>query len=144
MSARTTDYKKQQRVFPQILSAYSDHTVFFAADKCCALKREDFPQYVSVASHGLVHVDHRLLSYDAQELSIVSSCALTGSHTFVPPFNKWNNHTEDVCNKHNIDLIKFEDGWRCIEYEPFALGQQLWYIHANNMSLEAVSAWLKN
>ena len=93
-------------------------------------------------SHGLIHVDHRLLSREAQEMSILTSCSLAKSKVFVPPFNKWNKDSEDICREHNIQLVKFEDGWLCMEYNDFNPDQELWYIHSREFTLDSFREWL--
>lgn len=86
--------------------------------------------YDRVASHGLFHIDHSKFQYDAQQMSIVSSCKILGADLFVPPFNRWNQTTEAVCKHYGIHLIKSEmEGWKSLEYEPFNLKQHLWYFH---------------
>src|SRR3990167_7768743 len=60
-----------QRVFPKEWNAMSDHTIFYSVDKCGIPKID--PR-VRVASHGICHVDHRHLNYEAQEMSIDISC----------------------------------------------------------------------
>ena len=105
--------KTKQRIFPQILNAHSDYRKFYQVDKCGI---PSFPSWITRAGHGLIHVDHRLLTRETQELSILTSCSLSKSSIFVPPFNKWNKFTEEICNEHNIKLVKFEDGWLCCEY----------------------------
>ena len=112
-----------ERVFPSILNAHSDHRVFYKIEKI------GIPDWLDglaekynclLASHGLIHVDHRLLPIDAQEMSIVTSLSLIKSKIFVPPFNKYNKDTERVCEENEIDLIKWEDGWNHLGYQPFS------------------------
>jgi hypothetical protein len=129
----STDVKHpdSQRIFPSIFNAHSDHSVYYRVNH---LGIPDVPNPVIPAGHGLIHVDHRLLDYDAQEMSIVASCSLANATIFVPPFNKWNSITDSICQKHCISLVKFEDGWKSIEHEPFDKSHKLWYLHANNYS----------
>lgn len=129
-----------QRVFPKILTAQSDHKEFFKADKMGI--PGDIPDYVEKASHGLFHVDMRLLRYECQEMSILASCSLVGTSLFVPPFNKWNGLTEDICRIHKIGLIKFEEGWRSLEHEPYDPEHKLWYFHHWAFGLDKVKNWL--
>jgi hypothetical protein len=134
----------QERIFPKILNAYSDHTLFYKAE------RLGVPDYVwelirnpriRKASHGLLHVDHRLLDRGAQELSILTSCALADSDTFIPPFNKWNRDTEDICAERGINLIKFEDGWRHLGYNAIDPElTELYYYHTHDYSDEGFQA----
>ena len=132
--------KHAQRVFPEILNAYSDYRKFYYVDLCGIPQiRED----VTLAGHGLVHVDHRLLDYAAQELSIVTSCSLVKADMFIPPFNKWNRTTEIICQDHDIELVKFEDGWKSMEYNTYEHGHQLYYLHAREWSMEKIKQWFK-
>lgn len=135
-----TDSNVGQRVFDKIKNAHSDHSIYYMANQI------GFPKLnisnITIASHGLFHVDHRLISFDAQEMSILGSCTLLGADTFVPPFNKWNSDTEKVCNKHNINLVKFEEGWKCMEYQNYNGYSHLWYLHAHEMTIKQVEEWL--
>ena len=89
-----------------------------------------------MASHGLIHVDHRLMTKEAQELSILTSASLVKANVFIPPFNKWNKDTESICDEHGIELIKFEDGWLCMEYNSYDDNHDKWYLHAREFSIE--------
>jgi hypothetical protein len=137
MSGEKSDISKQ-RIFPKILNAHSDYRVFYNVDKA------GLPEYnknATLASHGLIHVDHRLLSRDAQEVSILISSSLVKSKIFIPPFNKWNKDTDDICKENGIELIKFEDGWLCMEYNQYNEDQQRWYLHAREFSFEDFKKW---
>jgi len=129
---------ERQRVFPAIFNAYSDHRKFYNVDKAGIPKIH--PQ-VSVAGHGIVHVDHRLLSFETQEMSILISCSLVNAKKFIPPFNKWDERTEQICKENEITLVKFEDGWRCMEYNTYNREQQLWYLHAREWTMEKIVDW---
>jgi hypothetical protein len=131
-------------VYAPILKAYSDNTLLYRNDK---LGIPDIPPdlkgHVTVISHGLVHADHRLMCKGAQELSILASTSLLQTDIFLPPFNHWNDDTEDICTKHGIKLIKFEDGWRSLEHEPFRRNEiHKWYLHDRNMTFEDFKAKL--
>jgi len=138
-----------QRVYPKRYNAYSDYRIFY---KMTDIGIPKFPSWIKIASHGLVHVDHRLLSKEAQELSIITSCYLTAASLnisqskmmFVPPFNKWNRDTMEICKEHNIELIKFEDGWTCAEHEKYDPYTDLWYIHSREWTLETFKKWMGN
>lgn len=131
-----------QRVYPEILNAYSDHTKFYLVDKA-GVPHNLHPQ-AKLAGHGLIHVDHRLLSIEAQEMSIVTSCSLVNTRTFIPPFNKWNENTEQACNIHGIHLVKFEDGWRSMEYNAYNSTHDLWYLHAREWTMDKILNWFNN
>lgn len=136
-----SDSKTRQRVFPKILNAYSDFRRYYEVSH---VGIPHIPDTITKASHGLIHVDHRLLSKEAQELSILSSCSLARANIFCPPFNKWNTFTEHICIEHGIDLIKFEDGWRCVEYEPYDPDVSRWYLHSREVTVEAMEYWLES
>mgnify|MGYP000200364496 FL=1 len=129
-----------ERIFPKILNAHSDHRKFYEVDDCGI---PEFPEWITRAGHGLIHVDHRLLTKETQELSIITSCNLAKASIFVPPFNKWNIDTESICSEHGIKLVKFEDGWLCCEYNEYNPKHNLWYIHAREFTFEGFKQWLK-
>jgi len=134
---------EQQRIFPRILNAHSDHRLFYQVDKLGIPDKID--KRVALASHGLIHVDHRLLSKDAQEMSILISDSLAGNtKCFIPPFNKWNKDTEDICNEHQIILVKFEEGWKCMEYNSFDVNHSRWYLHAREFTFEQFREWFNH
>jgi len=129
----------QQRVFPKIFSALSAHKGFYEVKK---MGIPEIPEYVERASHGLFHVDHRLLDKECQDMSIMASCCLVDSRIFIPPFNKWNKDTEDLCKMFGFELIKFEDGWRSLEHNKYDPKRNLWYLHHWAFGLDKVKAWL--
>lgn len=134
-SERTTG-----RVFPERIKPLSDHRSFYKVNSCMVSFQRD---NCIIASHGLIHVDHRLLSYEAQEMSILVSCSLTNSLTFVPPFNKWNKDTEQICMDNNIELVKYEDGWRSMEYNKFDPSHNKWYFHPYLWTPESFKKWFE-
>lgn len=142
ISPLTYDRKGEELIDRKLL-AYSDHRLFYKVKDCGVPRLPVFEDRIQLASHGLIHVDHRFLSHDAQELSILTSCSLIEAFTFIPPFNKWNKDTEEICKEHNIKLIKFEDGWRCCEYNQFDEKHDLWYLHPSNFTSESFEKWIK-
>lgn len=132
--------KNKQRIYPKIMNAYSDYREFFKVDIASV---PEIPDFAVRASHGLIHVDHRLLDERAQEMSILVSCSIAKSKIFVPPFNKWNTSTERICRENDIELVKFEDGWKCMEYNTFDPTQNLWYVHHREMSVGAFKKWFE-
>lgn len=130
-----------ERVFPEIWNAYSDYKKFYRVDKCGMI--DVFHHRVEIASHGLIHVDHRLLTKEAQEMSILVSSSLVGARKFIPPFNKWNRDTELICLHNGIELIKFEDGWKSMEYNKFSECENLWYLHAREWTIEKIKEYFK-
>lgn len=103
---------------------------FYYVNKCVT----NFPKtgvfaLVESASHGLLHVDHSRIHRDAQEMSIITSCEILGVKVFIPPFNRWNEDTEDICRKNGITLIKSHK-WKSLEFEEFDPEHRLWYFHS--------------
>lgn len=130
--------KERQRIFPKILNAFSDYKNYYLVDLAGL---PDINKKATLASHGLIHVDHRLLDKSAQEMSILISSSLVKSKIFIPPFNKWNVDTEDICFKNGIELIKFEDGWLSMEHNIFDESHNLWYLHSREFSFESFVKW---
>ena len=133
---------ERQRIFPRILNAHSDHRLYYQVDHAGIPVVMD--DRVVLAAHGLVHVDHRLLSKEAQEMSILVSDSLVGqTKCFIPPFNKWNQDTVDICDEHDIELVRFEDGWKCMEYNDFDAEHDLWYLHAREFTFQEFTRWFE-
>jgi len=129
-----------ERVFPKILGAFSDVRTFYFPDKS---GMPELRKDVTIATHGLIHADHRLLTKEAQEMSILVSSSLCGNaKMFVPPFNKWNKDTQSICDEWNIELIKFEDGWLSMEHNPYMDSQKRWYLHHRDMNLDQIKEWI--
>lgn len=131
--------KKTGRVFPSSIKPLSDYREFYKVDQSLKLAKMGG---LIPASHGLIHVDHRLLHRSAQEMSILVSCSLVGAKIFVPPFNKWNKDTEDICKENGIELIKYEDGWRSCEHNKFDPSHDKWYLHPYAWTPQKFKAWL--
>lgn len=140
MSQEVSDVEKQ-RIFPKILNAYSDYKNFYKVDLAGL---PEFNPNATLAAHGLIHVDHRLLPKAAQEISILISASLVKSKIFIPPFNKWNKDTEDICNEHGIELVKFEDGWLSMEHNEFNKKHDKWYLHAREFNFKEFKNWFDN
>lgn len=128
-----------ERVFPKEYTAMSDYRNFYHPTRLGVPKIES---WITVASHGLIHVDHRLLNHKAQEMSILTSCSLVNSKIFVPPFNKWNGYTDAICTEHGIELVKFEDGWLSMEHNEFKRDHKLWYLHHRAFNMDKLNKWL--
>lgn len=124
-----------ERVFPAILNAFPNHLPFLKPTKLGIPAVADFG--ATLASHGLVHVDHRLLSLGAQQLSIVVSCSLLNTSLFIPPFNKYNSDTEEVCHTHGIQLMRADPmEWTHLAYLSFRPGLQNYYFHTHDFTFE--------
>ena len=128
--------ERKQSLFPKMMNALSDYKLRYKVQLCGL---PDIPSKVIRAGHGLVHIDHRLMDKPAQELSIVASCGLADGNIFVPPENKWNHHTEDICREHQIELIKFENGWLSMEHNLYDESHDLYYCHPR-----AFKSWFEN
>lgn len=137
----TPEDNLSQRVFPSIWKAYSDYKVFFKV-KQMGMPTVPGNMNIKIASHGLVHVDHRLLAKEAQEMSILISCSLLNSCYYVPPFNKWNADTEAICKAASINLIKFEDGWLNMKFETDKPRHQKWYLHHREFTMDELFQWI--
>lgn len=132
----------EQRVHPTLLTAMSKLTPYYRGQSCGI---PDWLQYfdtrVRFAGHGLAHVDHRLLNRQAQEMSILMSCTLARATTFIPPYNKYNDDTEDICRQHSITLVKFEDDWRHVLYNPYRSAHDKFYCHPYDISPSELRSW---
>ena len=101
--------------------------------------------FAETVSHGLFHIDHSQFQYDAQEMSIVTSCRLLGAVIFVPPFNRWNDATAAVCRHNGIRLVKsVEEGWRSLEHEEFESSHKLWYFHPWRFDVDSFKDKIKS
>jgi len=124
-----------ERVFPPILNAMSDHRNYF---KLSRLGIPDWlPEMIKefdclIGSHGLVHVDHRLLNIEAQTLSILTSTSALGTNVFVPPFNKYNKSTIEICEEHALSLVIWENGWQHLGYQEFKSDGGKYYFHMHD------------
>ena len=132
----------KERVFPREFGALSDVRNFFCVNKVGFLGREHYPEFVEMCNHGLIHADHRLLNKQAQEISIMGGAALTQSKVFIPPFNKYNEDTESICSDNNLVLVKFSDGWRSFEHEPYDDTHSLWYLHPRHWTAEKLEIYM--
>lgn len=93
-----------------------------------------------VASHGLFHIDHSVVSRQTQEMSILSSCALLKTNLFIPPFNRSNQDTADICFDNDITLVS--GGWKSMDCEKFDLNHRLWYLHSWRWTAEKLKDYL--
>ena len=74
-------------------------------------------------------------------MSILISASLVKSKIFIPPFNKWNKDTDEICKEHGIELIKFEDGWLSMEHNKFNESHDKWYLHAREFTFDNFKNW---
>lgn len=123
-------------IYPQVPFKSKPFDYFLEVDR--VLDKYKPPSFVKIVSHGLWHLNHADISDDLQEASIVTSCNILDTTIFVPPFNYWNKTTEDICRKHDIELIKTYDRevdpsdfiWRSIEHNEFNPAHNKWYFHS--------------
>ena len=80
------------------------------------------------------HVDHRLLSKEAQEISIISSCSAIGTKIFVPPFNKYNPETIEVIKESKLQLVVWESGWKHLGYQKLDQAAGNYYFHMHDFN----------
>lgn len=140
--------KRNERIFPSIYNAYSDHRIFYKVDECGIPNVvnsliKTYGNKIVLAGHGLIHVDHRLLTKEVQELSIIVSCNLIGAKYYIPPFNKWNHDTNAICQEFGIKLVKFEDGWKHLGYETINNDYTNYYFHTHDFTIETFKAMLE-
>lgn len=120
---------------------FKTHSVKWFYDVDLFILPEDLPKTV-IASHGLLHVDHSRIDYDAQEMSIVTSCRLLNSKIFIPPFNKFNEDTIRICKDNEISMIMSYDGWKSMEFNKFDCSHNNWYFHSWRYSPEVLREYL--
>jgi hypothetical protein len=128
----------RERVFPAMWHTRSDFREFYKMNKVGlpsfldVLRKTD----VEVASHGMIHVDHRLLKRSAQEMSILTSCALLNTAYFVPPFHKFDRRTEKICVDHRIMIVRYDQSFTHLAYHPFDGRKTSYYFHTHDFTYE--------
>jgi hypothetical protein len=95
-------------------------------------------RYHKICSHGLYHISHKNMPRDWQVASIVGSCNMLRTKTFVAPFSEWDETTEEVCRTHNISLV--HNGWKSLESEPFDPNHGRWFFHSWRFNPETFRA----
>jgi hypothetical protein len=132
----------EERVHPSPLTAMSSLSPYYTGTRCGVPELPNDPRIIP-AGHGLMHVDHRLLGWKSQEMSIVGSCALAKAQVFIPPYNKYNSITEEICEDYHIQLIRFEDGWQHALYNVYEPSKKLprYYMHPYDMGPEDFVEW---
>jgi len=140
MSAETDSWQRE-RIFPKILNAHSDQTVFYSPERVGIPKIDVINSHIFTKTvnrfesavnamfcgHGMFHIDHRLISYEAQEINIMASHSIVMSACkvrqcnyvpkFIPPFNKFNDDTGKICRDNNIELVEWsEEKWKHLVY----------------------------
>jgi hypothetical protein len=136
--------KDGQRPFPAAMKPLSCWREYFRVTACGVPPIPATPRYagrIVTAGHGMIHVDHRLLTVDVQEMSILMSCSLARADNFVPPFNYYNADTELICKSWDIQLIKYEDGWRHVLHNGYNPHHLRWYLHPWDITVDGLRAW---
>lgn len=120
----------KQSVYPDL--PLRNHELEYFFDKADALwiPKNRFFNFGKIVSHGLVHCDHAKMSYDAQLMSIVTSCRVLDTNIFVPPFSSSNSDTVRICHQNGIHLSLPSEGWKSLEAEPFDPNHELWFFHS--------------
>lgn len=137
---------QQQRVHPRTLTAMSSLTPYFLGQSCGIPDLRAVTEghdRIILAGHGIAHVDHRLLNRETQELSIMMSCSLARATTFVPPYNKYNQNTIDICKELGFQLVRFEDGWKHVLHNEFDPKHERYYLHPYDMTPEGLEGWFE-
>jgi hypothetical protein len=100
---------------------------------------------VTIASHGLWHFDHTKVSKDLKKASIVTSCSLLGTSMFIPPFNKWDDGMDKICQDNGIEMIKSDEhGWKSADINEFNPEHNFWYFHSWRWTADRMRDYLKS
>lgn len=144
------------RPFPRVMTPLSDVTKFYQGERFGVPNLTWTRQFpcVRLAGHGLIHQDHRLLHKEVQRVSILTSVAAAQSsvnqleyprrheNIFVPPYNHYNRDTIDVCDEHNVELVRWEDGWKHAAYNKYDPARcDRYYFHTADFTPEEFKQW---
>lgn len=119
----------------------SNDTNWFYKNSDCVMYDYRHPLY-KIASHGLYHIDHTKVSRETQEMSILGSCSYLKTNLFVPPFNKFNRDTLDICFDNNIKI--YTDDWLSLEHNDFNSRHLKWYFHSWLFTADSLKRKLLN
>jgi hypothetical protein len=95
----------------------------------CIFDFNQLPYLYNIVSHGLLHFNHRLVTYDTQKFSILTSCSLLKTNIFIPPFWEWNDKTEKICTLNGINLWTKEN-WINIDRETITPNSNYYCFHS--------------
>lgn len=117
---------KEETVYPNAPFKDRDVNWFYDVDRMMKVT-----QYIpgEIASHGLFHIDHTKVSKDTQEMSIVTSCNYLQTKMFIPPFNRYNEDTIDVCRENDIEIL-CGGQWTSLDFNFFDPSFDKWYFHS--------------
>jgi hypothetical protein len=102
----------------------------------------NFPDFVKVVSHGLIHAEHGELEKQTQYFSIMTSCNFLNTKIFVPPFMSYNSNTKEICDFNGIELVE-GGGWKSMETEKFDPSFDRWYFHHWRMDFKKIEDWVR-
>lgn len=128
-------------VYPDVPFKNKAKEWFFRVDRC--INELDIITKDKIASHGLIHNDHSELDRDAQKMSILTSCSYLNTDLFVPPFNKYNHATREICDSNGIIMIDDLGQWKSLEYEPFDPTHRFWYFHSWRFNAKSIKEALR-
>lgn len=132
-------YSPNGAIYPDLPLKEKPMRYFFDVNRF--VHNREFPG--KICSHGLWHFDHQAAELGLAEASIVTSCKLLMTDTFIPPFNRWDFLTEKICKENGITLIKSqEEGWRSFECNEFDPSHQNWYFHPWRWTPETLRTYL--
>lgn len=126
--AKTND---DQTVYPEAPFKDMELSKFYNVDKYIQSLHRIRSHFIDcdIASHGLLHVDHSSIDYDAQEMSILTSCNILETRYFIPPFNKTNEDTIRICENNEIELLH-DEHWKSLDFNDFDPAHEKWYFHS--------------
>jgi len=137
-----TDNK--ERVFPSFFKTACSEKNYYTVNKMLLSEKLALWRYaekIIFVSHGLVHIDHTLLTREQQEMSILVSKSLIPSNFFIPPFNKFNQDTISICKENNIVLLGLNEVWKNADFNKFDPEVEYWYCHSWRWKIEDFAQW---
>lgn len=126
-------------VYPHLPMRGRGLNYFCDVDK--VFEDRNFPDFVKVVSHGLIHAEHGELDKQTQYLSIMTSCNFLNTKIFVPPFMSYDSNTKEICDMNNVQLIDGKE-WHSMEMEKLNTSHKLWYFHHWRMDFKKVKDWV--
>jgi hypothetical protein len=90
---------------------------------------KELPYLENIVSHGLFHFDHRAGSGDLVKASILGSCQILNTKLFIPPFWRWSDKMQRICDQNGIKLWTKED-WINFETTGFKENHDRYLFHS--------------
>ena len=131
----------KESVYPDV--PFKDKPVDYFLDVDCMDRFKNVNLYRR-ASHGLYHFDHTKISKEWQKFSIQVSCKMLCTTLFVPPFNRFSNETEEICDELGINLLGRYEYWRSLDFEEFDSTHSFWYFHSWKFTLKQLKEKILN